>query len=174
MTKQIEENILKCLKQNKKLNILSISSHLKLDRHTTAKYLEILKTKKLVEYETKGKSKIWKLTKNPIQEELGVNNYISSQVLNALSKLDMDISIQSKNYDIIWYNSKENKGKCYELKKGKKEPCKNCPSEKVFKTGKTQTKQIKNKDEKTQIISEPILNEKGEVIAVIEIQKKVN
>jgi len=162
---------LKSLKNNKELNILEISSSLKMDRHTVAKYLEILRTRGLVNFSTKGKSKIWSLSDNPFKELLGVNDFISSQVLRVLSNLDYDVSIQSRNYDVIWHNSKSLEGKCYEVFQAKKVPCKNCPSKKVFSTGQAHKEVVVRNGEKKLMISEPIKNDRGEVIAVVELVK---
>ena len=168
----IEEKILKSLKRKKEQNILDLATALALDRHTVAKYLEVLKSKGLVKYSTKGKSKIWSLSENEFSNLLGINDFISSQVLGVLNKLNFDVSIQSKNYDVIWHNSKDVKGKCYEIKQGKKVPCKNCASSKVFETGATQTKLIKREGKDFLVLSEPIKNEQGDVIAVLEVSKK--
>lgn len=166
-----ERKILNVLKKRDTTNILDLAETTNMDRHTVAKYLEILKTKGLVDYSTKGKSKLWKTSNNQFSEILGINEHISNQVLGILKNLDYNVSIQSKNYDIIWHNSKNKKGKCYEIKQGKKIPCKNCPSDKVFKTGKAEKRIIKQDGEEKTIISEPIKNEEGKVIAVIELTK---
>ena len=164
----LENKIINVLKKNKDLNILQISSQLELDRHTTSKYLEILKTKGIVDFKAKGKSKQWNLTNNPFTELLGKNEYITTQVLNLLSELNFEISIQSKNYEVIWNNKTQKKGKCYKVLRNKNTKCETCPSEEVFKTGKTQ-KTIINKKE---LITQPIKNEAGEVIAIIELTKE--
>ena len=164
----IERKIINLLKKNKDINILEMSSQLKIDRHTTSKYLEILRTKGIVDFKTKGKSKQWHLTNNPFTELIEKNEYIATQVLNTLSALDFEISIQSKKYDVIWHNRTDKKGKCYEVLRGEARRCKNCPSEEAFKTGETQ-KTIVNKKE---LITQPIKNETGQVIAVIEIIKE--
>ena len=168
----IEEKILKSLKIKKEQNILDLAQGLALDRHTVAKYLEVLKSKGLVKYSTKGKSKIWSLNENEFSNLLGINDFVSNQVLSVLNKLDFDVSIQSKNYDVIWHNSKDVKGKCYEIKRGKKIPCKDCASSKVFETGDAHTKLIKRQGKELLVLSEPIKNEHGDVIAVLEISKK--
>jgi DNA-binding transcriptional ArsR family regulator len=167
----IEEKILKSLKRKKEQNILDLAENLAIDRHTVAKYLEVLKSKGLVKFSAKGKSKIWSLNDNELSALLGSNDFVSSQVLGILNKLDFDVSIQSKNYDIIWHNSSSEKGKCYEVKKGKKVPCKNCPSDKVFQSGASQKTLMKRLGCSVLVLSEPIKNEKGEVIAVLELTK---
>ena len=167
----IEEKILKSLKRKKEQNILDLADNLSLDRHTVAKYLEVLKSKGLVKYTNKGKSKIWHLNENEFSALLGTNDFVSSQVLSILNKLDFDVSIQSKNYDIIWHNSKSEKGKCYEVKRGKKVPCKNCPSTKVFEFGTSQKTLVKQNGVDKLVLSEPIKNEKGVVVAVLELTK---
>lgn len=169
--KRIEEKILSQLKKKQEQNILEISSTLKLDRHTTAKYLEILRTKGIVDFKTKGKSKLWSLTNNPFTELLGKTDFVSNQVLNILSALDYEVSIQSKNYDIIWHNRSKETGKCYQVLEGKKTRCKNCPSQKVFETGQPQKTKIKKDNQEKTRISQPIKNENGDVIAVVELTR---
>ena len=166
MTLKIENKIINILKQKDNQNILEISKKLKLDRHTTSKYLEILKTKGLLKYETKGKSKIWQLTKNPFTNFLE-NDFLTKQVLEILNDLNYEISIQSKNHDVVWHNRSNIKGKCYQVIEGKDMRCKNCLAEKVFEKGETQ-KTIKKSQEK---IFKPIKNQKGDVIAVMELVK---
>lgn len=169
--KKAEHKILNAIKKLKEPNILSIATATKMDRHTVAKYLEVLKTKGLATYQTKGKSKIWKIEQNSFSEILGVNDFITSQVLDIVKNLEYEVSIQTKNYDVIWHNSHEKKGKCYEIKQGKKTPCKKCPAEKVFKTGKTEKITITQNNEERTVIAEPIKNEEGKVIAIIELAK---
>jgi hypothetical protein len=171
-----EEKIILLLKQNKEMNILEISLSLKMDRHTVAKYLEVLRTKGLISYSSKGKSKFWKLSDNPLTELLGVNDFISNQVLGIFNNLDYAVSIQSKNFDIIWHNTKVDKkqesGKCYEVLKGKAVRCSNCPSEKVFETGTSHQSSSRVNGKDTTVISQPIKNEAGEVIAVVELIRR--
>ena len=123
---RINEKILSILKENKELNILAISSSLDMDRHTVAKYLEVLRTKGLVTFSTKGKSKLWRLSDNSFTELLGVNDFISNQVLELFSNLDYEVSVQSKNYDVVWNNKNKEGGKCYRVLKGKETKCKHC------------------------------------------------
>jgi hypothetical protein len=174
MVKNIDEQILFALK-NKELNILQIAELIKKDRHTTAKYLEVLKSKGLINFQTKGKSKLWSLSKNPLLELLDVNDFISSQVLSVLNNLDYAVTIQSKDYEVVWHNDKLQKkdeskkeNKCYELIKGKHVPCKNCLSDKTFQTGNVQ-KLIKNQE--LNVIMHPIKNEQGDVLAIIKLSK---
>ncbi|MFP4567518.1 MAG: hypothetical protein ACLFN8_01100 [Candidatus Woesearchaeota archaeon] len=169
----LEDKILKALKRKGEQNILDLASNIKSDRHTVAKYLEILKSKGLVDFVSRGKSKIWCLTQNKLSQLIGASDFISSQVLRTLNKLDFDVSIQSKNYDIIWHNSKVESGKCYEVKRGKKVPCRNCPSTKVFELGVSQRSLIKKQGQEFLVLSEPIKNERGIVVAVLEITKNV-
>lgn len=173
--KSVDNKILSALK-GKELNILELSVLIKKDRHTTAKYLEVLKSKGLINYKTRGKSKIWFSSKNPLSELLNMNSFISSQVLGVLNNLDYAVSIQSRDFVVVWHNDKlknkygENNGnqKCYELIKGRRVPCKNCISEKTFNTGEIQ-KSLKGNDLKSLV--HPIKNEQGEVLAVIKLSK---
>lgn len=166
-----QDKILELLKNRGELNILDLSSALKMNRHTIAKYLEVLKSKGLIDFSTKGKSKLWRLTDNNIAHLLGANEFISNQMLSILTDLDYDVSIQSKDYDMIWHSIKNEKGKCYEVLKGKKVPCTNCPSKKVFKTGLPQKVATNQKGVKKIKLYNPIKNESGDVIAVVEITK---
>ena len=167
----IQDKIISLLKKRGELNILQLSSHLNMDRHTIAKYLEILKTKGVVTFLSKGKSKVWRISDSTLSNLLGVNGFISEQVLSVLKDLDCDVSIQSKNYDVIWHSAEEKKGKCYEVLKGKPVPCKNCPSREVFKTGISKKSLFTRSGVKKVKLFNPIKNEAGEVIAVIEITK---
>ncbi len=164
-----EGEIIKVLKNNPDLNILDISKKLSLERHTVSKYLEVLKSKGVVSFSNKGKSKLWRLTNNSLSQLLGMNDFISSQVLDLFRSLNYDVSIQSKNYDVVWHSGSDKRGKCYKILKGKKEHCENCGAQRVFETGLPQQSRVDKGSRKKNFVFQPIKNEEGEVVAVIEL-----
>ncbi|WP_287587719.1 PAS domain S-box protein, partial [Candidatus Borrarchaeum sp.] len=95
------------------------------------------------------------------------------------------ITIQNKDLDIIWANQpiRELWGeivgrKCYEAYKGLTVPCPDCTVKKVFKEGKTTvTEQISTIPDGTQmhvlVTSSPVRDAKGEIIAVVEVDKDI-
>ena len=128
-----EHKILVLLKdKNEDITINEIADQIKIDRHTAAKRLEILKSKGLVEYWIVGKSKMWKITKSPFLNALQNNDDISNNIKSILQHMDGQINIQDKD-KIIWSNSKKEKSQkdncCQDGKK-----CMDCAVEKTFKT----------------------------------------
>ncbi|MHA2347235.1 MAG: PAS domain S-box protein, partial [Candidatus Hodarchaeales archaeon] len=95
------------------------------------------------------------------------------------------ITIQNKDLDIIWANQpiKEHWGdvvgkKCYKVYKCLDEPCPQCTVETVFNEGKTfVSEQLvinpNGKSMDTLVTSSPIRDEKGNIIAVVEIVKDI-
>jgi predicted transcriptional regulator len=166
----IEHKILDLLKDKEEdITINEISSAVKIDRHTAAKRLEMLKGKGLVEYRTIGKSKVWKISKSPFLNALRNNDDISNNIKSMLQHMDGQINIQDKD-KIIWSNTQKNTSKknncCSDGQK-----CKDCAVEKTFKTGKVESSTRNWSKKKIKIIAQPIKDRNNQTVAVMEIIK---
>ena len=160
----IEQQILHLLREKEEdITINEIATSVKVDRHTAAKRLEVLKSKGLVEYRTIGKSKVWKISKSPFLNALKNNDDISNNIKNILQHVDGQVNIQDKK-QVIWSNGEKNK--C--CTPGDKK-CKDCAVEKTFKTGNSESS-VKNWSKKrVKITTQPIKDQNNKTIAVVEI-----
>ncbi|MFA6073650.1 MAG: helix-turn-helix domain-containing protein [Candidatus Woesearchaeota archaeon] len=162
---------------DKSLQTSDIASKLKLERHTTIKYLESLEGKGLIKHDVKRRSKIWSIVDSPVIDMLRKNDVFSRQLTELLDGVDEHISIKDKKFDIIWKNqhAKGLKGKelsCHETHFNQKQRCKNCPVEKTFITGKSESLQIASDGRTRQILTKPIKDNNNQTIAVVEIIKE--
>jgi len=158
-----EHKILVLLKdKDEDITINEIAEHIKIDRHTAAKRLEMLKSKGLVEYRIVGKSKMWKISSSPFLNALKSNDEISNTIKNILKHVDGHVNIQDKK-SVIWTN---NKGEtcCMDNKR-----CKDCAVDKTFKTGNVESSTKSWSKKKVHIITQPIKDDNNNTVAVIEI-----
>lgn len=172
--KEIENKILEVIKDNKdKISTKEIAEKINLERHTLVKYLDVLKSKGLIECQTLGRTNLWYLAKSPVISIIRENNPIK-EVLNAF---DDGITILDKNNKVIWANDAvRNKGShCYETYS--EESCKDCPAVKTFKTGKKHrtinTYTNKGKKVSYELITSPIKDQDQNTIAVMEVSRKI-
>lgn len=167
----MNDKIITLLKQ-KNLTISEIAVKLGVERHTAATYLKALEAKGDVKHEAKGKSKIYSLTDNSFIEFIKKDTDVSSQIKKILLSVDEHISIQDKNYNVIWNNKLDAKGKCFEIYANRDSVCPNCPSFDVLETGISKTEYVKmNKDMRVEI--HPIKNKNNETVAVVEIGRRI-
>jgi predicted transcriptional regulator len=161
----IEHKILNLLKDKEEdITINEIAENIRVDRHTAAKRLEMLKSQGLVEYRMVGKSKMWKISKSPFLNALRNNADISNNIKNMLQHMDGQVHIQDKN-KILWSNTTK-KNCCADGKE-----CKDCAVEKTFRTGKTESLTRDWSKKKIRITTQPIKDSNDNTIAVIEIIK---
>jgi histidine kinase len=169
-----EQKIISILKNNP-LNTLGVSSKLKVDRHTAVKYLEAMESKGLIRRETKRRAKIWHVSESPILDVLKRKDIMSQQLSDILDNVDQHISIQDKKLDVIWRNnyakSKKDSMKCHEAYFDQNFRCKNCPVEKTFKSGKSESKEMRIPGGTRKIITKPLKDENDNTMAVVEIIK---
>ena len=163
----MEEQIISELKKQN-LTISQLAIRVSAERHTVAKYLEKLESSGLVKYSPKGKSKIYSLT-NPLLELFQGQGELNSQIKEILSLVDNHISVQTKDFKVVWNNKVESKGHCYELYANRSDICPNCPADKVFETN---TKHVQIISGMGEVEIHPIVNN-GETIAVVEIARKI-
>ncbi len=169
----IEHKIIMLLKdKNEDITINDIAKNIGIDRHTAAKRLDVLKSQGLVEYRNIGKSKVWKISKNPFITALGNNDSIINNFKEILKSVDDHVNIQSEDLRTIWTNKNISRHKCYEIA-GNDKKCKNCPIEKTFKTGKSESAIVEWNDEKVRIVTKPILDDNNKPVAVVEIVKRL-
>jgi len=174
MQKDIEKKILEVVKDAKeKISIKEIVTKLNLERHTLAKYLNILKSKGLIDCQTIGRTQLWYFTKTSAISIIKENAPIK-EVLNAF---DDGIIIMDKNKKVIWANDSigDKRDYCYESYS--EEHCKDCPAVKTFKTGKkhkainTYTKN--GKKISYELVTSPIKDNERKTIAVMEVSRKL-
>ncbi|MCF7798418.1 winged helix-turn-helix domain-containing protein [Candidatus Woesearchaeota archaeon] len=167
---RIQVTIIKTL-QNKTedITINHIAADVGVDRHTAAKHLAALENLGIVMHRDVGKSKMWKLTPSPLLSIVSSDTPIRKELTNMLGLLDERINIQSKEFEIIWTNKNEEDvtKKCYEIMAHQGEQCTDCPVKKTFATGIQQKLLCNN----VEVISEPVKDNTGETIAVINVFK---
>lgn len=168
----MEEKLLSILDEKTSLKINEIAKELKVERHTASKYLNKLEGEGKISYKYKGRSKIYSLVDNDFLEFIKKEDGASKTVKEILTKMDEHVSIQDKEFNVIWNNKIKANKKCYEIYANRKDKCPNCPAESVFLTGKTKKNLVNMKDDMNVEIR-PIKNNIGETIAIIEIGKKV-
>ena len=173
---EIQSNILKLLSKKSSisgLTINQIATNISIERHTATKNLEVLKSRGLIDYKEVGKSKIWTRTGNSLIKVLENHeiNSIANNFKDILGYIEEDINIQSRDLNTIWSNRNINSKKCFE-REGMTEKCKNCPIEKTFLTGKSETSIITMNNRKIEIVTKPIKDDNNNIIAVVEIIKK--
>jgi Mn-dependent DtxR family transcriptional regulator len=159
------------------LNTLEIASRLNIDRHTAIKYLEAMESKGVIHKEIKRRAKVWKLSDSAIGDFLNKNDIASKQLKDILNTVDHHISIQDKNLGIIWKNdyakTKNKAVKCHEAYFESACKCDNCPVEKTFSTGKSETREFKTPSGLRKITTRPLKDENDETLAVVEIIKDI-
>ena len=171
---KIENDILKVIKDKKdRISTKEIAEKINLERHTLVKYLNVLKSKGLIECQTLGRTNLWHAAKSPVISIMKEETPLK-EVLNAF---DDGITILDKNNKVIWANDAiKNKGAyCYEnYSEGS---CKDCPAVKTFKTGKkhrTINTYTKNgKKVSYELTTSPIKDNEQKTIAVMEISRKL-
>ena len=165
------KKILKEIKENKLgISTTELASKLKIERHTLTKYLEVLKTEGLIDYKKIGMSKLWYKVEEPILNLLKKDNELSKNVKKLLAGTGKHISVISKDMEIIWDNKNFKGSKCYVSYANKKHICANCPIKKSLKTGKQETNYV-DWGKRVQVTATPIKNDRGKIIAVMEIVK---
>ncbi len=167
---KIQISIIKSLQDKKEdITINHIAMDAGVDRHTAAKHLASLENLGIVMHREVGKSKMWKLSPSPLLSIISGDTPIRKELTNMLGLLDERINIQSKEFEIIWTNRNEEDvtKKCYEIMMHKGEQCIDCPVKKTFETGKQQKLVCNN----VEVISEPVKDNAGETIAVINVFK---
>ncbi|MBI2107332.1 PAS domain-containing protein [Candidatus Woesearchaeota archaeon] len=171
---KIENDILKVIKDKKdRISTKEIAEKIKLERHTLVKYLNVLKSKGLIECQTLGRTNLWHLAKSPVISIIKEETPIK-EVLNAF---DDGITILDKDNKVIWANDaiKSKGSHCYE--NYSEESCKDCPAIKTFKTGKkhrTINTYTKNgKKVSYELTTSPIKDQEQKTIAVMEISRKL-
>lgn len=103
-------------------------------------------------------------------------------ILNTMSEL---VVYQDAEHKVIWANraAGESVGStaekllgryCYEIWQGRDKPCANCPVEKAWKTGRLETEEVHNSDDKVwSVRANPVKNEAGKVIGVVEVTSDI-
>lgn len=170
----MQSQIMKLLKKEELLSINELSSKLKVERHTASKYLNKLEGAGKITHETKGRAKLYKLVDNDFIEFMKKDDEVTNTIKNILKEVDNHVSIQTKDFDVIWNNKLTNSKnkKCYELYANRDSVCPNCPAGDVISSG-NEKKSIVNMQDKLEVDIKPLKNNKGETIAIIEIAKSV-
>lgn len=142
-----------------------VCSFLALERHTVAKYLDVLRSQGLINFKQAGMSKLWFATKHPFIEVLK-NEDISDGIKSIADSVGR-VAIVNKDYKVEWSNSGIKEAQCFEALAHSKERCQNCPASRTFKTGKVHEANIGE----TLVITRPLKDNKGNVVGIVEIRK---
>lgn len=124
----VHQEIYEFLKETEKsFTINMIAQVVQVERHTAAKALDTLKALGLVEYQEKGKSKVYKATSSPLFATLSNHSPLTEELKSVLENISETITIQDKDNNILWSNKKDQEGKaCYEIFAGRTSTCENC------------------------------------------------
>lgn len=163
----MENNILELFKTNKELTISQTAKKLNIERHTAAKYLKALDNKGSLQKITKGRSKVYSMSKTTLFKFLQENTLLSNEVKSILDQIPTKISIQDKEFNVIYSNTAKPGRKCYQAYANRNTKCPRCPAEKTMKTGKTNTTKVNALQTRVQI--KPIKNTNQETIGVMEV-----
>jgi transcriptional regulator with PAS, ATPase and Fis domain len=169
-----EKKIISLLRK-KPLQTIDVASALGIERHTVVKYLESMESRGLISHEVKRRAKIWKVSRPNLISALRKNDPAVQQLSEILDNVDEHISIQDRKRVIIWKNkyAKHNALNCHQeqFKEHFNQPigCKNCPVERTFITGKSDSREVCCSGKMRRIITKPIKDEKNKTIAVVEI-----
>lgn len=168
---EINNKILDEIKKAKLgISTIELANKLRIERHTLMKYLEIIKTEGLIDYKKVGMAKLWHETETPILNLLKQDNKLSKNLKQLLAGTGKHISIIGKDMKVIWDNKNSSETKCFISYGNKKGTCNKCPIVKSFKTGKQEIN-IVDLGKKVEIVANPIKNNKGKTVAVMEIIK---
>lgn len=156
------------------LTTQDLCEHLKLERHTVAKYLESLTAENLVEFKELGRTKLWKINKAPLFSILNSDNQVSETFKELLNNLDEKIFLVSKEKTVLWSNNKvkQTKGKkCFE-NFNQKEACQNCAADKAFNSGQKEVVFREFENSNVKISTVPIKDLNGQTVAFLELVKE--
>ncbi len=167
--------VLSVLKENGELKITDLAERLGLERHTVAKHLEALESNGLARKKHEGKSKLYSHTEHPLLEMFKKDDALSENIKKILDLAEHHISIQNKDYEVIWNNKDKNAigSKCYEAYADRETPCPNCTADKVIERGTPDLRTIELSGEKSQVKLEPVKNEDGDTVAFFEVAKRL-
>ena len=183
----MQQKILETIKAHKEITTKQLAQKLGTERHTIAKYCEILKSEGLIAQKTYGRTKIWSKIEAPAITLLQKDNKLAQSFQNLLSNLNEHIHIIDKDKNILYSNKEQGKfskkqlseaKSCHELIKGQTNQCYNCPAEKTFKTGAKHTGinthiSPQGKQHVFEVQASPIKNEQGDTVAVMEVIKEL-
>ncbi len=185
----IEERIIGCIKEHGLHGASSteISKALGINRHTLAKYLNILNAEGKIGFKRAGMGKIWFIEKSPLH---GVSNGskdivdtgLKTTLGHILSTMPDGIVVENENYEIEFMNESLIKKfgnrvgeKCYKAFIGRDEPCVKCPVTEILHKGNLAPMryQATDKDDKSyDLIASPMKNPDGSV-SVIEMVRDI-
>ncbi len=183
MENKIFNKIVNIIRESKYgVSSIEISKELSLDRHTIAKYLEVLKTNGLIDYKRIGMAKVWYPLESTLLSLLENDTEMGNNLRGFLDSFGGDVNIIDKNMKVV-YKNKEDKNpenisrapiiRCYKIHKDGRMICKNCVVVKTLKTGEKQSivNTVKKNGKKTnlKLTTIPIKNYKNETVAVVEL-----
>ena len=184
MENKILDRIVNIIRESKYgISSTEISKELSLDRHTTAKYLEVLKTNGLIDYKKVVMAKVWYPLESTLLSLFENDTEIGNNLRSFLDYFDGDINIIDKNMKVVYVNKKNNPKnmsskapiiRCYKIHKDGKMICKDCVVIKTLETGEKQSivNTVKNrlgKKSNLRLTAIPIKNYKNETVAVVEL-----
>ena len=185
----MEKRIIGCIKEHGLHGASSteISKALGINRHTLAKYLNILNAEGKIAFKKAGMGKIWFMEKSPLH---GVSNGsrdvadtgLKTTLGHILSTMPDGIVVENENYEIEFMNDSLIKRfgnrigeKCYSAFIGRSEPCVKCPVIELLHKGNQASMryQATDKDGNSyDLIASPIKNPDGS-ISVIEMVRDI-
>jgi len=185
----IEERIIGCIKEHGLHGASSteISNALGINRHTLAKYLNILNAEGKIGFKRAGMGKIWFIEKSSLH---GVSNGpkdftdtgLKTTLGHILSTMPDGIVVMNENHEIEFTNDSLTKKfgdrtgeKCYRAFIGRSEPCVTCPVIEILHKGNLTSMryQATDKDGNSyDLIASPMRNPDGSV-SVIEIVRDI-
>jgi len=186
---EIETNILKCIKEHGMHGASSteISKALGINRHTLAKYLNVLNAEGKITFKRVGMGKIWFIQRSPLTSVLKKAKDTSDTGLkmalqHILSTIPDGIVVENENYEIEFMNDSLIKKfgdvvgeKCYKTFIGRDEPCEECPVREILHKGNLTPMRYQATDKDGNfydLIASPIKNPDGST-SVIEMVRDI-
>ncbi|MAG47181.1 hypothetical protein CL617_01125 [archaeon] len=175
MKNNVNSLIIEEIRNSEEISTIELASKLNIERHTLVKYLEILRSKGLIDYKEFGRTKVWFESKSPLISLFESNDEISVQVKNLIGSLDEDVNILDKNMNIIWTSNAKNieNKTCHKVFNNSDEICDECPALITLEDGKENKSSLINKNSNFEIKTMPIKSSQGEVVGIIEKIKKL-
>ena len=135
----MENKVFQAIKNKSEgVHITELANTLKADRHTVAKYLEILSSKGLIELKRIGMAKVWIVAENPVVNLLKQDDPLGQSLRQIFSQIPGQIHIVNQDMKIQWTDHQRFEHvvghSCHKIQ-NKEELCDGCPATKSFEDG---------------------------------------
>lgn len=175
-------------KEEHGISITEISEKLELERHTLAKYLDVLYSNGVVEFKQMGMSRLWYATKSPIMKLVNGDDELSRCFRSVLNSFDEGIAIVSPDMRVIWSNDAMKRfsdkstiigTECFKAYRQNNKLCNECPATHTLRSGEKHSNIQITIDENGnrdvfELVTTSIKDYNGNIIGFMEKIRKLN